>query len=469
MSDRPLKVAVVGHTNTGKTSLMRTLLRDVDFGEVSDRPAVTREVEGAAVLVNGRAVAELYDTPGLEDSIGLLDHLDSLRPPGASQRVEGIEIIEQFLRSPEAASRFAQEAKALRQVIDSDAALYVIDARDRVLGKHHDELAILAMCARPIVPVLNFTARPEAQPAVWREQLSRAGLHAAAEFDIVVLDELGEQRLYEKMRTLLDGFRPQLDALIDDRRKQRERIIVGSAGLIADLLIDAAAHCAISSMEPDAKRDAMERLKDDIRRREQQCVEQILELHRFRRDAWTGEMLPLVEGRWGLDLFHPEAMKQFGFRAGSGAAAGAMAGLAVDLVTGGLTLGAGTATGAAIGAALSTGRSYGRRFVDRLRGRTELRCDDAALRLLAARQVALVRALLHRGHAAMKPVPYGAEGGVLAGTMPEALAQARARPEWSRLHGRDPKGWSAATTRPAREAARSEIARVLEERIRSAV
>ena len=32
----------------------------------------------------------------------------------------------------------------MRQVLASDVALYVIDARDRVLGKHRDELDILA-------------------------------------------------------------------------------------------------------------------------------------------------------------------------------------------------------------------------------------------------------------------------------------------------------------------------------------
>ena len=34
----PVNLAVVGHTNVGKTSLLRTLLRDVAFGEVSHRP-----------------------------------------------------------------------------------------------------------------------------------------------------------------------------------------------------------------------------------------------------------------------------------------------------------------------------------------------------------------------------------------------------------------------------------------------
>ncbi|MEN8133052.1 MAG: GTPase, partial [Pseudomonadota bacterium] len=59
MSLPVLKIAVVGHTNTGKTSLLRTLTRDATFGEVSNRPATTRHVEGTSLLVNGMSLIEL--------------------------------------------------------------------------------------------------------------------------------------------------------------------------------------------------------------------------------------------------------------------------------------------------------------------------------------------------------------------------------------------------------------------------
>ena len=49
MQNNPLSLAVVGHTNTGKTSLLRTLLRDGAFGEVADAPSTTRHVERSAV------------------------------------------------------------------------------------------------------------------------------------------------------------------------------------------------------------------------------------------------------------------------------------------------------------------------------------------------------------------------------------------------------------------------------------
>ena len=158
-------------------------------------PATTRHVEGTLLLVDGVPLIELYDTPGLEDSIGLLEQLDKLR---GDRRHDWIEVIRAFLTSPAAQGDFEQEAKAMRQVLASDVALYVVDARDRMMAKHRDELEILARCTRPVVPVLNFIASPEARTAEWREHLAKVNLHAVVEFDTVVVDEYGEQRLFEK-------------------------------------------------------------------------------------------------------------------------------------------------------------------------------------------------------------------------------------------------------------------------------
>ena len=71
--------------------------------------------------------------------------VDSLAPP--AERLDGPARIERFLASPSAATRFEQEAKVLRQLLGSDAGLYVVDARDPVLPKHKDELALLASCS----------------------------------------------------------------------------------------------------------------------------------------------------------------------------------------------------------------------------------------------------------------------------------------------------------------------------------
>jgi hypothetical protein len=432
-----LKIAVVGHTNTGKTSLMRTLAKDFAFGDIANRPATTRHVEGTSLLIDGVAVVELYDTPGLEDSVGLLEHLDSQRKDRYADRVEQLT---RFLNSPIGRNQFDQEAKVIRQVLASDVAVYVVDARDRVRGKHWDELEILGRCAKPVLPILNFVASPEAKTTEWRQHLARLSLYAVAEFDTVVFNENGEQRLFEKMQTLLDPFHDTLAALIENRKLQRGKLIRTSADLLADLLIDVAAYRV--SVPANGKKTVamMENLKQAVREREQRCVKVLLELHRFRPDDYAAETLPFEEGQWGLDLFNPASLKQFGIRAGSGAAAGGMAGLAIDAMLGGASLGAGAAAGAAIGAIWSTARTHGRRIADRARGFTELRVSDATLRLLAVRQIALVQALLRRGHASQDRIRMSAQAAVdqkewAQQKFPKVLARAKVQPKWSRLEG----------------------------------
>src|SRR3546814_21114562 len=104
-----LRLAVAGHTNTGKTSLLRTLTRDTGFGQVDDSPGTTRHVEGARLLADGVVMVELYDTPGMEDGIALLDYLDVLAPP--SERLAGPERIPRFLQSPESKRHFDTKAR----------------------------------------------------------------------------------------------------------------------------------------------------------------------------------------------------------------------------------------------------------------------------------------------------------------------------------------------------------------------
>lgn len=433
MSDAgPLDLAVVGHTNTGKTSLIRTLTHDETFGEVSDHPGVTRDVVGRALLIDGRPAINLFDTPGLEDSIALLETLESIRE---GRRLDGPDLLDEFFRSDAAHGRFAQEAKALRQVVRSDAALYVVDARDAVHAKHRDELEALSMCGRPLVPVLNFTASPASRASEWRDAMARVGLHAIADFDTVVLTLDSERELFEKMRTLLDAHRETLDQLIEDRRRRRERLLDASARELADLLVDVASLVLLATK--DEQERAGEELKRLVRERERRCVRSLMELHRFSPDEYREAEMPDVEGRWGMDLFNPETQKRWGVRAGGGAVAGALAGLTVDAALHGASLGLGAAVGAAIGAVTTTGPLTGKRLINRMRGMRELRADSGVLRLLCARQTQLVRALLVRGHAAQSPValdPQQAES--LQREVAEVVKGARpaaAHPEWSAI------------------------------------
>ncbi|WP_343737612.1 GTPase/DUF3482 domain-containing protein [Achromobacter sp.] len=433
MADPLIKIALVGHTNTGKTSLLRTLTRDTTFGEVADRPGTTRHVEGARLRLDGRPVLEWFDTPGMEDSIALLEYLERLDRPG--ERLDGPARIRRFLDTPEAHGRYEQEARVLTKMLDCDAALHVIDARDPVLGKHRDELAILAACGRPLLPVLNFVNAPAHRADEWRDAMARLGLHAVVEFDTVAPPLDGEQQLYAKLGVLLDRHAGALARLSDSLAAQRHERHAAAYELVADLLIDVAALHLSSPSDEAALAAASNQLRDQVRQREQTCVNALLALYNFRATDYTDDALPLQGERWGMDLFHPQALKDMGVQVGMGAAAGAMAGAAVDLMSAGLSLGTGMLIGAAAGGLWQGVEKLGKRVAGKLRGYREISVDDAVLRLLALRQRQLIEALERRGHAARDPLRLDlpADDAWRKGPLPDALKEARSRPEWSAL------------------------------------
>ena len=431
----PLKLAVVGHTNTGKTSLLRTLTHDTGFGEVSARPSATRHVEGARLMAEDEAVIELYDTPGLEDAMNLLDVMDKQIIPG--ERLDGPARIARFLASDAAQSRFEQEAKVLRQLLASDAGLVVIDVRDPVLAKYRDELSILAACGKPLLPVLNFIQSADNHAEAWRTSLARLGLHSVIGFDTVTPEIDGEQRLFTKLALMLDAHAPALHRLIQAREIEADERSQAAAQLIATLLLDIAAYrVSVPNAEENALQQPIEQMRDKVRQYEIACVHELLKLYRFRRDDVTLSGLPMLDGRWEHDLFSTEALSQMGINLSKGLVAGAVAGISIDLVLGGLTLGAATLAGAVAGGLWQLGHLYGERALGKLRGYRTLTVDDSILRLLALRQTLLLRALQQRGHAAMHTLQLDSPESKTwrEGALPDVLKRARSHAEWSALN-----------------------------------
>jgi transposase len=426
-----IRIAVIGHTNAGKTSLLRTLMRDRAFGEVSSRPATTRHVEATTLRLPGALELELADTPGLEDSMGLLDALHAADP---SPRATGAARIAAFLAGPLATGDFAQEAKALRQLLASDLALYVVDAREPVLGKYQDEFAIIAASGRPCLVVLNFIATPAAEPARWRTALQSAGIHNVSTFDTVVFDAEDERRLWQQIGLLLPAAEAHCTALVAARARellaQREQ----AARLIADALIDC---LALRELLDGRGRSA---LVDKVRRREHALSRDLLGLFRFVEADFAGCDLPLAGAVWTFDAFDTDLLKELGLSLGTSAAKGAAAGAVVDALTAFHSLGAATLIGGALGAGLDAASRIGRHARERWRGERYEQLDEAAALFIARRAVLLVQDLSCRGHAAMSPLAARTE---LGKSLPDEerlrkyLARAARHPGWSAL-GADP-------------------------------
>jgi len=419
-----IRVAVIGHTNAGKTSLLRTLVRDRAFGEVSSRPATTRHVEATTLDLGDGYALELADTPGLEDSMGLLDALHAADP---SPRTSGAARIRAFLDGPLAQTSFTQEAKALRQLLASDLALYVVDAREPVLGKYRDEFAILASSGIPCLVVLNFTASPQADVARWREALQSAGIHTVTAFDSVVFEAADERRLWQQVGLLLPAAEATCARLVAARERERERQRPQAARLIAEALVDCAA-----LRVPVAPR--AEELAARVRRREAALSRDLLALYRFAPEDYAVGELPLASATWALDPFDAGLLKELGISLGTSAAKGAAAGAVVDALTAFHSLGAATLIGGALGAGVDAVSRLVRHLRD---GDVDYAQIDPSTALFIARRAALlVRDLRRRGHAAQTPLAARTQLATPLADEPEiakALARAARHPAWSEI------------------------------------
>ncbi|MEM6834868.1 MAG: GTPase/DUF3482 domain-containing protein [Sphingomonadales bacterium] len=396
MTGQTLTVAIVGHTNVGKTSLLRTLTRDSAFGDVAARPGTTRSVEAASIPVGEGAIV-LFDTPGLEDSPAVRAHLQAEVDSGQ----DWVEAIAHLSDGAAGTDQFAQEAKALRQVIGSDAMLYVIDVRDPVRAKHRDELEILMRCGRPILAALNFVAQSRDGEESWRDTLARTNIHAIAPFDTVAYSEGDEVALHEKMRTLLDSFAPLIDRRLADVRQARRAQLDAALGTVADLAVSLAAlKESVAVDDADEKLIKSDALKQAVREKEEAVVGRILQVFRFDPDIYDGAHLPLEAEIWKIDPFDPNVLADFGLNTGAAAATGAAIGVGFDLLVGGVTLGAAALTGAVLGGGFDATRRYGRAIRDRLTGRATLKISAETLALILSRALALIAALRSRGHGA---------------------------------------------------------------------
>ena len=461
-SGEALKLAVVGHTNTGKTSILRTLLRDVYFGEVKNEAATTRHVEQASLTDSqtGEVLVALYDTPGLEDASGLMDWLED----NTASRRDGIERLQQFLASNIAQGAdsgvldsydYSQEAKVIRQLLASDMAIYVVDAREPVLGKYKDELAILSWAAIPVMPVFNFTDSQNANIDDWQTMLARRNLHISTRFDSVAFEFEDEMHLWQNLATMLTHSE-MLEQLMQRRTEDWAQLYDEANIIIADFLLNVASFVREIN-EDDDPMPVLAQMQEAVRQSERAMQHNLLNLYKFYDNAVAAT--PLELQAYQQDPFDPELLKSYGIRTTSGAAAGALLGLGIDAAALGTTLGLGAAIGGIAGGLLSNTSS----IADRITGVKRLYIDPATLTLLATRAIDLLTALRHRGHAATDATQllYKGEKSSLetssddgsyhndsnsntnedsnpitvwpANKLPSELKKARGKPQWSSL------------------------------------
>ena len=353
-------LSLISHTNAGKTSLARTLLRR-DVGEVRDAPHVTLFNESYTLIQEGGKVLRLWDTPGFGDSARLLKRL----------KREGNALIwflsQTWDRITDKPLWCSQQA--LKNVRDeADVVLYLVNAGEppESAGYLAPEMEILSWVKKPVVALLNQTGpagSSEADEGEWREHLARypqvvrvLSLDAFArcwvqeDFLMATLEEVLPEGRRELFGELKLAWQKRNQAVFDDAMRR-------VADLLASAVLDGVEVRAESLWEKVGI--GRSEIKQEYAEARQQLATRLAE--RMERTTNALILLHGLEGESGTvassalaGQFHtPEKISESIWGAMSGVAGGAMLGLIADLKAGGMTFGGGALVGG-IGVGLTT-------------------------------------------------------------------------------------------------------------------
>lgn len=429
MSAQCLHLLVAGHTNTGKTAMLRTLGRRSEFGDVSPRSGATRRIEQINLVDTPTFQIAAYDTPGFERAPELRDQIET----SLSGRRDRHTALNEMLADETLRHEFAFETVILRQALKSDAILYIIDAREPVLEKYLDEIYLLGLCGIPLICLLNFTAG-DSRETDWRSHLAATGQHLIVAFDAVVYSWQAEASLYSALQNVLPAHSEAISWLHTERQQNNDWRLRGASLALAEALVEmAAAEDIVDKNDQKALDNARSKLRQFIRKRETDTTRQILAAFNYAPDI-HGRYLhaDFSDEGWQRDPFNVDTMRYYGMELAKGTAGGAGIGMAVDVMTAGLTLGLPTLVGLVTGGMLGAQRMLRHLYLQKVRHATLIALDDDVLRLIATRNLQLIARLESRGHGDTDSDAIdGQHSLAFKGKIPTPLLIARDHPRWS--------------------------------------
>jgi hypothetical protein len=377
MTSAPVQIqlALISHTNAGKTTLARTLT-GVDLGEVRDAPHVTTLSESHPLLTTPSGdVLLLWDTPGFGDSVRLYQRLSmSGNPIGWFMR----EVVDRYRDRP-----FWLSQQAIRTARDeADVVLYLVNASEDPgdAGYLAPEMKILQWLGKPVVILLNQMgppqpfAREQAEQKRWQDQLDvYPVVKRVIAMDAFARCWVHESVFYEAIGALIDAHRKEAYARLYQAWDQANQTRLHAAmELVAAQLVRAARDKEIiQNTDGPLMRGVMSAIgrgKQLGQRRQAKAMEALLA--RFADDTrlTTASLLKLYRLDAGAAArINERVLKAFVVRDAVDATqagllgaviSGAATGLAADLMSGGLTLGAGALLGAVVGAMTAAGAAW---------------------------------------------------------------------------------------------------------------
>jgi hypothetical protein len=380
------RLAVVGHPNKGKSSLVATLAHD-DSVAIGPHPGTTLVAREYPMRVDGVPLYALIDTPGFQRARAVLSELERRARESNASAADRPRLVAEFLAAPGQRERFPDECELLRPIVAGAGILYVVDGGVPYGPQYEAEMEILRWTGRPSLAVINPISSRD-HVAEWAAALGQF-FRIVRVVDAVRADVETQAGLLRAFAELEADWRAPIEAALAAQGRARDARREQAARAIAEWVADALVFSVERRIGPDEpaerhREDLAAEYRETLSRRERAARERVQAIHGHPALEARAEELALLEA----DLFSEGAWLAFGLTrrdlVTAGAAGGAATGGAVDLALGGASLLLGVATGAAGGRLVRYGPARSLNFPFVLLGRARLHA-----RLLARRTHAM--------------------------------------------------------------------------------
>lgn len=350
MSGKIPRLAIMGHPNAGKSSVVATLTEN-DLIQIDKRAGTTTEANVYPVVIDGRPVIEFIDTPGFQNPNAIMEWFQA--------QSDKCELARAFVAAHRADPLFSHDCELLEPVAEGAAIILVIDGSKRIKEKDRVEIELLRLTARPRMAILNNLTNNTRYMAQWRDALCKT-FNSIRDFNAHRATYGERVRLMQALKSIDQRWEPLVEEAIHAFEHDWNRRTDQAVTTIMDLLKEALtfkvsktvkeSKLVFESGRERVKEDVTAAFEDGLRQLERKAQEQIRA--NFRHHVW--HMPP--DSILGKDLLSEDVNQALGLSkrqlALVGMAAGAASGATIDISTAGQTFGAGALIGAATGGVL---------------------------------------------------------------------------------------------------------------------
>jgi len=341
-----LEIAVIGHPNEGKSSVLSTLAED-DSVRVSPFPGETNVCHSFPVLIDGREILRFTDTPGFQNPERLLYELKKM----AGKESNPAQALRQRFASDKG---LRHDLELLAPVARGAAILYVADGSRPLRQVDRDEMEALRLTERPRMAVINCKDGDQRYLEDWRSEFRR-NFNANRMFNAHRATYAERIALLDALQAIDQEWQPVIVEVVAAVKRDWQARLDATVEIILAMLEEILAFRLSASRSRVKDEQAfMARLREkycaSVAEKEKRGQERLRGLFRHRRFHYRLIGHSILDE----DLFSETTWSLLGLSSQQlvilGALGGAALAVGLDVLAGGASLGLFASVGGAVGA-----------------------------------------------------------------------------------------------------------------------